>query len=850
MAWRETRGAWRHVAVFLACIALGVAALVGVGSFAANLQRTLGREARALMGGDVELRSSRPLDARATRDVRALREVGAVTTEIHELVGMARSPRDGSSVLVELKAVGAAYPLYGRLEATPSRALPELLAGRGALVEAPLLARLGLAVGDRLVIGTASFTVRGIITREPDRSSGLLSFGPRVLIAEDALESTGLVQFGSRVRYRTLVRLPAGAPVIRVRDDLARALDDPGVRIIAFDEGQGGLRRFFTQLTTYLGLVGLVSLLVGGIGVASAVRTFIRRQTATIAILKCVGATSRTLFATYLLQTLALGVIGSVLGAALGLVLQPLAIRALAGLAPFTLAPELDVRTLLRAMAMGVLTTGLVALWPLLSLRAIAPSVILRQGVEPISIIEGFGSPRDAAHLTLRRRRPWMAALPVVAGLGGLVLWQAGSLKIGGIFILAALGALLVLAALGRGLVRLARTAPRAPSVAWRQGVANLRRPGGHVGGVVTALGVGVMLLVAIGLLEDALDRQIDHEQRRETPSFFFIDVQADQRDDFARVMVGATGATPTLTPVVRARLASVNGERVGRALLERRRAGGQDALWYFTREYVLTSMAEAPPTNAILRGRWWTPADGGEGPRVSVEEAAAKALGVDVGDTLGFDVQGVRIDAVVMSIRKVDWQSFSMNFFVIVSPGALDGAPTTFVGTARVSETAETRVQDAVVTAFPNITVIPVRDILQRAAGILAQIAFAIRAIALFSIAAGLTVMTGTLVASRWQRLTESAILRMLGASRATVARIFAVEYACLGAAAGLGGSALAALLAWIVERFVLEVPIALAPHVLALGVVLAIVSALGVGFLTTFRILGQPPLAVLRDQ
>jgi putative ABC transport system permease protein len=839
MAWRETRGAWRHVAVFLACIALGVAALVGVGSFAANLQRTLGREARALMGGDVELRSSRPLDARAARDVRALRETGAVTTEIHELVGMARSPRDGSSVLVELKAVGAAYPLYGRLEATPSRALPELLAGCGALVEAPLLARLGLAVGDRLVIGTASFTVRGIITREPDRSAGLLSFGPRVLIADAALESTGLVQFGSRVRYRTLVRLPAGAPVIRVRDDLARALDDPGVRIVAFDEGQGSLRRFFTQLTTYLGLVGLASLLVGGIGVASAVRTFIRRQTATIAILKCVGATSRTLFATYLLQTLALGVIGSVLGAALGLVLQPLAIRALAGLAPFTLAPELDVRTLLRAMAMGVLTTGLVALWPLLSLRAIAPSVILRQDVEPISIIEG-----------LRRRRPWMAVLPVVAGLGGLVLWQAGSLKIGGIFILAALGALLALAGLGRGLVRLARAAPWAPSVAWRQGVANLRRPGGHVGGVVTALGVGVMLLVAIGLLEDALDRQIDHEQRRETPSFFFIDVQADQRDDFARVMVGATGATPALTPVVRARLASVNGERVGRALLERRRAGGQDALWYFTREYVLTSMAEAPPTNAILRGRWWTPAEGGERPRVSVEEAAAKALGVDVGDTLGFDVQGVRFDAVVMSIRKVDWQSFSMNFFAIVSPGALDGAPTTFVGAARVPETAETRVQDAVVTAFPNITVIPVRDILQRAAGILAQIAFAIRAIALFSIAAGLTVMTGTLVASRWQRLAESAILRTLGASRATVARIFAVEYACLGAAAGLGGSALAALLAWIVERFVLEVPIALAPHVLALGVALAIASALGVGFLTTFRILGQPPLAVLRNE
>jgi putative ABC transport system permease protein len=314
--------------------------------------------------------------------------------------------------------------------------------------------------------------------------------------------------------------------------------------------------------------------------------------------------------------------------------------------------------------------------------------------------------------------------------------------------------------------------------------------------------------------------------------------------------MTATTGTTPALIPVVRARLASVNGERVGRPMLERRRAAGHDALWYFTRDYVLTSMAEPPATNAILRGRWWTPDEAAAGPRVSVEEAAAKALGVEVGSSLGFDVQGVRVDALVTSIRKVDWQTFSTNFFVVFSPGALEGAPTTFVATARVPAAAEAGVQDAVVSAFPNVTVIPVRDILQRAAGILGQISFAIRAIALFSIAAGLTVMAGTLVASRWQRLTESAILRTLGASRTTVARVFAVEYACLGAAAGLGGTALAAVLAWIVQRFVLDVPIALAPHVLVSGVALATAIALAVGFLATYRLLGHPPMTVLRQE
>ena len=833
MAWRETRGAWRHGVLFLTCIALGVAALVGVGTFAATLERTLGREARALMGGDVELRAARPLGAGARRAVAALRTTGAVTTDVRELAAMARNPRDGASVLVELKAVGPAYPLYGRVDTTPTGGLTDLLGDGDALAETPLLSRLGLRVGDRLAIGEATFTLRGVITREPDRAAGFLTLGPRVLVRDADLDATGLVQFGSRVRHRTLVRLPAGASAIAVRDDLARRLDDPGVRIVAFDEAQGSVRRFFAQLTTYLGLVGLVSLLVGGIGVASAVRTFLRRKTTTIAILKCVGATGRTLLAVYALQTLALGTLGSLLGAALGLLLQPLAGRVLAGLAPFALESHVDAGTLLRGLAMGLLTTGLVTLWPLLSLRAVAPSVILRQDVEPV-----------------RRSRPWPALVAIALGLGGLVLWQAGSLKIGGIFVAAALSALLVLAGLGRGLVGLARRLPRVRSLAWRQGVANLRRPGGHVGGVVTALGVGVMLLVAIGLLERALDQQIDHEQRREAPSFFFVDIQPDQEVAFARALARETGGTrPALTPVVRGRLAAVKGEPVGRPLLERRRAAGADAVWYFTRDYILTSMAESPAGNTILRGQWWAPSARRDDARVSVEEAAARALGVDVGDTLGFDVQGVRLEARVASIRKVDWQTFSTNFFVIFSPGALDGAPTTFVATARVPAAAEGRVQDAVVAAFPNVTVIPVRDILQRAAGILSQIAFAIRAIALFSIAAGLTVMTGTLVASRWQRLAESAILRTLGASRGAVARIFAVEYACLGAAAGVGGSVLAAVLAWVVQRFILEVPVALSPTLMLFGVAFATAVALAVGFLATFRLLGEPPLAVLRS-
>jgi putative ABC transport system permease protein len=835
MAWRETRAAWRQFAAFLVCVTLGVAALSAVGTLAANLDETLGREAKALLGGDVEARSTRAFDAGFEAALAPLGAAGATVTRTRELVGMAREPAGGRTLLVELKAVDGDYPLYGRLEVSPPAPLAALVADDGAVVGEPLLARLGLRVGDRFQLGAVELTVRGVVAREPDRPATVVSLGPRVFLSAAALDRSGLVRLGSRVRHRVLLRLPEASPPPRARDLLAAATDDPAARVVTYDEAQPGLRRFFVQLTTYLGLVGLVSLLVGGIGVASAIATFLRRRLATIAILKCVGAESRTLLATYLLQTQVLGLLGSAAGAVLGVAVQPLVVALLAGVVPFELSARPEPATILRAVAMGVLTTLLASLWPLLRVRAVRPSLLLRATVDARA---GRG------------RRPWPVALPIAAGLAALCVWQAGSLKVGAIFVGAALAALVALAALARGLALAARLSARARGLAWRHGVANLHRPGGQTAVVVVSLGVGVMLLVAVALLERGLAQQIDHEQRREAPSFFFIDVQPDQRDGFASLVADAAGAAPTLTPVVRARLAAIDGAAVSRAMVERRRARQDDRTWYLTRDYVLTAAAAPPDGNVVLRGRWWTEAEAAATPRVSVEEDAAKALGVDVGSRLAFDVQGVTIEASVDSVRRVDWQSLSTNFFVIFSQGALDGAPTTYVATARVPPAAETRLQDQVVRAFPNVTAIPVRDVLERVSGVLDQLALAIRVIALFSIASGLVVMVGALTASRYQRLYESVILRTMGATRATVARAFAVEYGCLGAAAGLGGSLLATVLAWIVLRFVLAVPWTFEPATVALGVVTTTALAVAIGFLATFRLLGAKPLPVLRRE
>jgi len=833
LAWRQARGAWRHFVLLAACVALGVAALVAVGSFAATLDHTLAHEAKALTGGDLEVRAARPLDGEAATALADLRTKGASLVSVRELLAMARGA-DGRALLVELKAPGAGYPLYGRLETAPAAPLAALLADGGAVVQPEALERLGLRVGDRLTLGSATFTVRGVVEREPDRSASLVTLGPRVFVAGDAIEGTGLVQIGSRVRYRALVRLPAALAARDAREALARRIADPGVRVASYDEAQPGLRRFFSQLASYLGLVGLASLLVGGIGVASSVATFVRRQAPTIAILKALGADSRTLLATFLWQTLTVGAAASLVGAVLGTALQPVLIRLLAGFVPFTLEARVEPLTLARGVLMGVLTTLLCALWPLLAVRTVRPSLVLRAEV-------------DAA--PARGRRPWAAALPVAAGLAALSLWQAGSLKLGGIFLAAAVAAVVTLLVLARGLVGAARRLPRAPWPAWRHGIGGLRRPGGQPARVVVALGAGVMLLVAVALLQDSLGAQIDHEQRREAPSFFFVDVQPDQREAFARVLARAGGGvTPALTPIVRARLAAVNGARVTRDLVRRRVGEDREGAFYYTREYALTWSAEPPPGNVVTRGRWWGPDPGP--PRISVEEAMAKQLGVDVGGRLTFDVQGVPVEAEVANLRKVDWQSLGTNFFVVFSPGALDGAPVTFVATARTAAAAEGSVAAAVAAAFPNVTAIPVRDVLERVGAVLGDIAVAIRVMALFTVATGVVVMAGALTATRYQRLYESVVLRTLGATRGAVARAFAVEYGCLGAAAGLGGTALAAALAWIVLHFVLETPWRLQPWALLAGVVASVVLAVAVGFLATWRLLGEKPLPVLRRE
>ena len=859
MAWRETRAAWRHFAYFFVCIALGVAALVGVDLFAANLERAIQREARSLMAADVELRTTRPLTSEADGVLMKLDGRGIARMQVSELVAMAAVP--SGTQLVELKAVEPGYPFYGKLRADPEDALATLFTGTHALAEETLLIRLDLKVGDTLKIGHAEFRITGVLKKEPDRAAGAFSFGPRVLISRQGLGATGLVQPGSRVTHRHLLKLPEALTPKAVQAELAATFPDKTARVNTYQDAQPILRRFLRQLTMYLGLVGLIALMVGGIGVASSVRAFMKEKLETVAVLKAIGAGSGTILRIYLTQTFLLGALGCLAGAALGAAFQVALPPLLRAWLPIELEFRLALLPFVRGVGMGLLTTVLFALWPLLEVRHVRPNLILRREVAD----EPAGSPG---------RMAWAISGLLAFALAGMALWQAGSWRAAGLFIGALAAALALLNATAWLVVRLAKglsrwrlqaslrlrrgergvRGHRSPfrgahgpplQVVWRQGLANLCRPGSQAQTVLVSVGVGVMVILAIHLVERNILWEIGENVPTDAPTFFFIDIQPDQHDAFARLLVERGHTDARLTPLVRSRLWALNGQPVRRESYEDREHG-----WYFAREYVLTFLNELPKGNAITKGQWWEGGGSSGLPRVSVEEEAARRLGLDLGSTVEFDIQGAKVSGRIASIRKVEWGNMSTNFYFIFEPGGLEGAPMTYVATTRVAPQEEVSLQRATVAAFPNVSAINIRAVLDSVAQVVDRISLVIRFMAALSILAGAVVLAGALAATRFRRIYEAMIFKAVGGTRRILAATFAVEYALLGAAAGVVGAGLATGLAWGAGHWILDVKWLFQPVALVWGIGATIAGTVLVGFLSTYRILGQKPLPVLRRE
>jgi putative ABC transport system permease protein len=880
MAWRETRGGWRHFVYFFVCIAVGVSALVGVSLFAANVEHAVSRQAKALLGGDLEIRSTHPLSAESRTLLETLDERGIQRTHVSELVAMAaRTTPAVTSIqatqIVELKAVESAYPLYGTLKLEPSAPLQSLLSPEpsrcamvpchGAVVQEALLLRMGVAIGDRIKIGTTEFLITGVVRTEPDRMANAFSLGPRVIISAAGLKASALVQPGSRIRERELLQLPSGTPLERLRAELRGRLAADHVRVSGYREAQPQLKHFLEQLSRYLGLIGLTALFIGGLGVAMSVHAFMQEKLKSIAILKTLGADSPLLMRVYVVQAVGLGLIGSVAGMLLGVVLQRVLPPLLAGGFVTDLLDQVGASTdlsmvsvgpLCKGGALGLLTTLLFSLWPLLQVRDISPAAIFRREVDPHS---GLTMSRKTWGMLrgLCDRVGLMTGGVVLFGLAALSVWQAGSWRVGGWYMGGLLLAIIALIGSSRVLVSALRVMPRPASIRLRYAIGNVLRPGGHASGILVVIGMSAMIILTVSLVEQALLRQVNETRPVDAPTFFFIDLQPDQTASFAKLISErVAGRVPELTPLVRSRLHAVNGEEVkveeerdqderrGETKEERRKQ------WYLAREYVLTFLDRLPKGNEIVRGSWWQAGQRFATPQVSIEEEAAHSLGLEIGSHLDLDIQGATIRAEVSSIRKVDWGNFSTNFYMILSPGSLDGAPLTYVATIRVDPEQEVSLQQAVVAAFPNVSAIHVGDVLRNFANVLDRLALAIRAVAVFCLVAGGLVMAAALAATRYRRLYESVILKAVGATRGLIASTFAAEYALLGFIGGIIAVGLSSALSWLVLTHVFELPWSLHPAVLFMGMSGTVLLTLCVGFLSTFRILGQRPLAILRHE
>lgn len=827
LAWRELRGGMRGLRLFLACVALGVAVIAGVGSLRAGIVAGLKADAQTLLGGDLHLsfthRTATP------EQEGGLRAFGTLSASA-ELRAMARA--NDRRVLIELKAVDGTYPLYGAVALTPARPLDEALARErgvwGAAAEPALLSRLGLKVGDRVAVGDASYELRATVAHEPDRSTNILTLGLRLLVAYDSLAETGLVQPGSLIQYHYRLRLPPSADAGQVASILRQRFPDAGWRIRGLGDAAPGVQRFLDRIAMFLTLVGLSALLVGGVGVANAVRAYIEARTQTIAALKCLGASGGLIEAVYRWQVLALGALGVLLGLVLGGLAPVLIAPVLADQLPVAARIGLYPGPLALAAAFGLLTALAFSLWPVARAREISPAALFRDLVAPAR-----SWPRAAA---------LAATAAALTGLAALAIATAADPKLAAGFCAGALIAFALFRAAAWALARLAKALPRPRRPGFRLALANLHRPGSPTPSVVLAMGLGLTLLVVVTLIQGNLARQIEEQLPEVAPSFFFLDLQPDQVAPFTQ-LVGAIPGVERIeqVPALRARISQINGVPVDQATV------GPEARWATGSDRGLTYAATPPPGTRVVAGSWWPPDYRGP-PLISFDAGIARGMGLDVGDTLTVNVLGREITAQIANLRAIDWSSLGINFTIVFAPGTLEAAPHTHIATVRAAPAAEEAVERAVTARFRNVSAIRVREALATVEGVLASITSAARLMAAVTLLAGTLVVAGAVLASQRRRIYDSVVLKVLGARRRHLVAALALEFGLIGAAAAALAAVLGTIGAWVLMTYYMRVPFILLPGSVAAVAAASVAAIVALGLAGTWRALGQRPAPLLR--
>lgn len=832
LARRELRSGLGGFGIFLACLALGVAAIAAIGSFSRAVEEGLRADARSILGGDLEVRlSQRGVDPQQKAYLERLGRL-AETVEMRSMASPATRGA-GEPTLIQLKAVDDDYPLYGGLVLQPQIPLDQALAARdgvyGVAVEELVLRRLNAKLGDRLRIGDAEVEIRALIQREPDRGLSLFAIGPRVLLSVRALPATGLLQPGALVAYDYLLALPPGTDYRRVERDIRQRYPQAGWRIRGVAEAGGNLKIWVDRLGSYLGLIGLAALLVGGVGIGNAVDSFLIGRRRTIAALKCLGAPGGLVWRIYMVQLGLLSLLGVAIGLAIGALLPYLAAPALAGVLPVDARIDLYWRPLLQAGAFGLLIALLFALWPLARARA-EPAAGLIRGID--------GERRGRV-----RVGDVLAVIGVAAAMIAIVVLSAAQRSVAAWFVIGALGAFAAFPLLGRLVMMIAaRLAhPRRPTL--RLALANLHRPGAATVTVMLSLGLGLTMLVATALIETNLRQQVQQRIPADAPSLFFVDVQPDQLAAFDRIVAAAGGTGLQRAPSLRGRIVKIGGKPVEQVKI------ASDARWAVDSDRGLTYAPTPPEGSRIVAGEWW-PADYKGPPLVSFDANLAKGFGVKVGDTITVNLLGRDIEARIANLRVIDWTTLALNFTFVFAPGTLEHAPQTWLATVKAHGKAEDAVYRGVTSQFPNVTVIRVKDALDAVSGILTNIGIATRVVAAVSILAGLLVLGGATAATQRRRVHDTVVMKVLGASRRRILETFVLEFAAQGLITAVTACGLGSLGAWLVVTKVMRLDWTFPISVALVTTLAAMTLTLALGLVGALGALRQRPLAVLRSE
>ncbi len=832
-AWRDSRTARRRLLLFVASAALGVAALVAIRSFADSLEAEVAEQARTLTGADLTIETRRGFtdETAVLFDSLAQAHPGDQAQE-YAFASMAYFPKTGGARLTEIRALDGGYPFYGTITTTPTDAAATYQQRGEALVDASLLLQYDVEPGDSVRVGQQTYRIAGGI-EEIAGQTGVGAFvGPRVYVPLASLDTT-LIGFGSRVEYRRHFQFDTADPEV-VRAQIEPQLSALALRADTPAETQEDWNDALGNLSRFLSLVGFVALLLGGIGVASAITVYVRQKADTIATLRCLGATAGQTLRAYVLQAAALGLAGALLGAVLGVAVQTLLPRVLGPFLPVEVAFAISWGAVAQGVALGLAVALVFALLPLVRIRRIPPLRAIRPGAES----EGG---RDGLRLLI--------AAVLALGVAAFAWAQTGDWRAAVAFPLGVGAVLGLLALVARGVMAaLRRWRPNSWPYTARQGLANLYRPGNQTLVLMLTLGLGTFLITTLYLVQTSLLDQVAITSGGERPGLILFDVQPDQRDGLQQLLADEGEPVLARYPVVTMSLSAINGQDTD--------ALRQDTTrdlpgWALRREYRST-YRDALVDSEVLAGGDFVgrvPADTALVP-VSFETDLANDLGIGVGDRLTWNVQGVPVETVVASLRDVDWTRVQPNFFVVFPEGPLDAAPQfDIVLTGDVDTETSARLQQAVVRAYPNVSIVDVRLVLGLVEGVLGRVAFVLQFMALFSILTGLVVLAGAVLISKLQRIEESVLLRTLGASRPQVGRILFAEYLLLGLLAAVVGAGLALIGGWLLSAFVFDVPFVPAWGAIAVALIVVPALTVAIGLAGSRGVLRRPPLEVLRS-